>query len=179
MLKMSCNLLKCNGNAKITCSGCKMVKYCSESCQEKELIIHNRICYARPEDRIRGYIKLIKETDEHERCSGEHLVVPVNLSFRTYIKFTDGKFYRVSALGADGLRGICAVCYKKVDYSGPMMHRTKHITKNVGYYLCNHCHETGAELFKVIKLLVFYKEHFIMLLNADIWSALVKIAFYV
>lgn len=178
---MSCNIVDCGGYGKYTCSKCQLVKYCGKDCQRKDWFTHKRICFTRPEERIKGFVQLVKENYKDKSWSFKD----TNISWSLYTKFMDDEYHTVSPLGGDNFHRICATCYKQVDYDGPLRHRIKYITENITYCLCNQCYENGAELcpvsyidkrHKAIKMLVFYKEHFILLLNVDIYSVLVKIA---
>lgn len=142
-----CNIINCKNGNTFTCSRCGLVKYCSKLCQRKDWVIHKRICYANPVDRIKGFISLSKENYEHKKSNNEVIYLSfmkINLSWSTFENFMDGKYHQVSPLG--GSKAKCAICYKLVDYKGPLNDRRKEISNNIEYFLCNYCFNTGATL---------------------------------
>jgi len=128
-----CHVHNCQKPGLRQCARCKLVRYCSESCQKSEWKIHKEVCHVSLPLRLQGMARLLFKYTEKRL---------INISDHDKHIRVNGKKYDISAFGVWNLTSSCATCGARVDYEGPLMHvEVSFCYKNrmVEYYRCCEC----------------------------------------
>lgn len=136
-----CRNHKCKVKACMSCTGCKIVSYCSNECQKEDYPLHKQLCYASFNERLVAVCHFAKKYDT--------LNDGFNLSTRHCADVHPNSVYFFGAFSGTFTSYRCAICVKQIDYAGPYDHIKGTVYFEgtwLKYYRCVKCNNEKKSL---------------------------------
>lgn len=132
---MKCYVDNCWQESNNVCANCKMVSYCSRTCQKIDWPIHKQMCHPSPNLRLKAMCQISVKYDMDQELFNLSSVNDLNVT-------STNRDHHISAFNIRYLSDYCPICSTRIIFDGPFVHLTAYVYfegRNIEYYRCIDC----------------------------------------